>query len=35
VKAQPTSSKDEIAYMRWTLYDNQNLWRAAFSKASK
>lgn len=34
-KAEPTLSKDQIAYMRWTLYDNQSLWRDAFTKASK
>jgi hypothetical protein len=35
VKAEPTRNKEQIAYLKWMLYDNQNAWREAFVKANK
>ena len=35
VKVQPVLNKDQIAYLRWVLYDNQGAWRKAFIEAGK
>lgn len=35
VKVEPVLTKDEIAYMRWLLFDSAARWRDEFTKASR
>ena len=35
VKVEPTLSKDQIAYMKWLLFDSAATWREQFTEASK
>jgi hypothetical protein len=33
VRVEPVLNKDQIAYLKWVLFDNQGAWREAFTKA--